>query len=323
MPASQRRGSHVAHLGRGLAALALAVVLQVSLGPTSVTAAAYDRFYANFAGEELMRAVNADRSARGLPNLATDATLEAIARDRAVACPSNTALTIYGRARDMAERGYLSHDIPGCHDASGGPYDTFDLLRAAGYTDAAAAETIADNNYPTKAVTYPTGCNLNGASCHGSISLPWTVAVAERGFMSSSLHRGILLSTSYTRLGCAAWASSSGFHYFACYAVRSGNGALDSVGPVISNATGSGAAYRVGAAPTLTATMTDGLSLLSDGYVSLDGVTFRHWAWDHAGLSAQVSVTLPALRRGAHTLQWWVRDASTHARALSIHFTAS
>ena len=44
----------------------------------------------------------------------------------------------------------------------------------------AAAEDVADNNYPTTPTTYRTGCDIGGTGCHGSITLPWTVAVAER-----------------------------------------------------------------------------------------------------------------------------------------------
>ncbi|HJW20913.1 MAG TPA: CAP domain-containing protein [Candidatus Limnocylindrales bacterium] len=300
----------------GLAGLLLAA----TFGVGSAGAAAYDRFYANFAGEELMRAMNADRVALGLPAYATDSTLEGIARDRALTCPSDKSLVIRGRARDMADRNYLSHSIKGCRDASGGAFDTFDLLHAFGYTFAAAAENIADNNYPASATTYKTGCSLSASTCHASITLPWTVAVAERGFMSSSSHRASILSTSYTRFGCAAWTSSTGYHYYACYFIRSGNGRLDTAGPGISSASGIGATFKTGSTPTFTATASDGLSLLSDGYVYLDGKLLRGWAWDHAGLSASLAATVPALTVGTHTLTWWVRDASTRAGSLSFQF---
>ena len=297
-----------------------ALALLVGSVASPVRAAAYDRFYANFAGEELMRAMNADRAARGLPRLRTDPTLEAIARDRALACPSNKSLTIRGRARDMAERGYLSHAIQGCSDANGGSFDTFDFLHAFGYTYAAAAEDLHSNNYPTTATTYKTGCNIDGTGCHGSIRLPWTVAVAERSFMNSRLHRANILSTGYGRFGCAAWASSTGYHYYACYFVKDGSARLDGLGPVFSNVSGIGATFKVGATPTFTATATDALSLLSDGYATIDGVRIRNWAWDHAGRSAALSAIAPRLAAGTHTFRWWVRDASTRSRAYSFQF---
>jgi uncharacterized protein YkwD len=307
---------------RRLATAGLAALLLVgAAGAGPAGAAAYDHFYANFAGEELMRAMNADRAALGLRALAADSTLEGIARDRALACPSDRSLVIRGRARDMADRHYLSHSIKGCRDSAGGAFDTFDLLHAFGYRFVAVAENIADNNYPVRATGYRTGCNLGGGSCHGSTSLPWTVAVAERGLMSSSAHRANILSSTYSRFGCAAWTSSTGFHYYACYFVRSGNGQLDASGPSISSVSGVGARFKTGSMPTFTATATDALSLLSDGDVRLDGKRLRGWAWDHAGRSAQLSATVPALTAGTHTLTWWVRDASTRGRSLSFEFS--
>jgi uncharacterized protein YkwD len=297
-----------------------AMLLLGATGAAPVRAAAYDRFYANFAGEELMRAMNADRAARGLPVLATDSTLEAIARDRPAICPSNKSLVIRGRARDMAERGYLSHSIKGCTDSSGA-FDAFDLLRAEGYGFSRAAEDIATNNYPSSAVSYALGCAVGGTSCHGSTTLPWTVAVAERSFMNSSQHRANLLSTTYTRFGCGAWASSTGYHYFACYFVSSGTGSLDSTHPVFASVSGVGATYARGSTPTFTATAIDGYSLLSDGYAAIDGVHIRNWAWDHAGTTSSISAKAPALARGTHTFTWWVRDASTRAGTFSFRFS--
>jgi uncharacterized protein YkwD len=322
VPRAEHGAGRLTRAARRLAIAGLTALLLVgAFGAGLTQAGAYDRFYANFAGEELMRAMNADRVARGLPKLATDSTLEGIARDRALPCPSNTSLIIRGRARDMADRSYLSHSIKGCTDSSGGAFDAFDLLAAFGYSSSAVAEVIADNNYPSKAVRYRTGCSLSGSSCHGSITLPWTVAVAERGFMSSSSHRASILSTSYTRFGCGAWASSSGVHYFACYFSRSGNGLLDRTGPSISSVSGVGARFKTGSTPTFTATASDSLSLLADGHVDLDGSRLRKWAWDHAGLTAKLSATMPPLTAGTHTLTWWVRDASTHTHSYSFKFS--
>jgi len=301
--------------------LAVAILAWPAAGGPSAQAAAYDRFYANFAGEELMRAVNADRASLGLAPLATDSTLGSIARDRAIACPSNGNLIIRGRARDMADRDYLGHAIPGCTDSSGGAFDTFDLLKAFGYSYAGAAENIADNNYPAGATTYATGCGLSGGGCHGSTTLPRTVAVAERSFMSSSQHRANLLSTSYGRFGCGAWASASGYRYYACYFVSSGNGTLDGTGPAIGQKSGVGAVFASGSTPTFTASASDGHSVLSDGWAAIDGAHIRNWAWDHAGSTSSFSARAPALKPGSHTFTWSVRDASTHATTVSFHFS--
>jgi hypothetical protein len=105
---------------RRLVVAALSAILLVGLfGVAPTRAGLYDRFYANFAGEELRRAINAARRARGLPALASDSTRAGIARDRALVWPSNNRLTIRGRARDMAERDYLSHNIKGCSTSNG------------------------------------------------------------------------------------------------------------------------------------------------------------------------------------------------------------
>lgn len=303
-------------------AFTLAVLLAaVPRGAAPAQAAAYNQFYANFSGEELMRAMNADRAALGLAPLATDATLAAIARDRPTTCPSNRSLTIRGRARDMADRSYLSHAIKSCKDASGGTFDAFDLLSRLGYTFAGVAETIADNSYSASAVTYAMGCSLGGSSCHGTTALPWTVAVAERQFMSSTTHRAAILSRTYDRFGCGAWASSSGFHYFACYFVQTGNGYRDGTPPVVSKMSGSGGVFARGSRPTFTATATDAHSSLSDGWAAIDGVRIRSWAWDHVGSTASLAATAPALKSGGHTFTWWVRDASTHGGSTSFHFS--
>lgn len=302
------------------AAATLAPALLVGLPARPAAAAAYDRFYANFAGEELMRAMNADRAALGIRALATDATLEDLSRDRPIVCPSNGSLIIRGRARDMADRNYLSHDIPGCTEASGAAYGTFDLLKTAGYTFLAVGEDIAGNTYPDTATSYATGCDLGGGSCRGSITLPTTVAVAERGFMDSSGHRANLLSTTYDRFGCGAWSSSSGNHLFSCYFVQQGNGALDGTGPAFSDESGVGATFAVGSRPTFTATVGDAHSVLADGWAAIDGKHIHDWAWDHAGRSASVSVMAPVLAAGVHTLTWWARDASTRPRQTSFTF---
>ena len=71
MTSREPAGCRAARDSRALAcrlgfALALAItIIAIGLAPRPVEAAAYDRFYANFQGEELMRAINADRAALG------------------------------------------------------------------------------------------------------------------------------------------------------------------------------------------------------------------------------------------------------------------
>jgi hypothetical protein len=222
----------------------------------------------------------------------------------------------------MAERGYIGHSIPGCRDAAGNAFDTFDLLHAFGYSYNLAGENVSWNSYGSSAVTYATGCDQGGGGCNGSVSgVPSSVAFAERGFMDSSAHRGAILSTSYDHFGCAAWNASNGNHYYSCYFVRGGNGATDTTGPAIGSVSGSGATFAVGATPTFTATATDALSLISDGYAAIDGDRIKSWAEDHAGSSVALSAKAPALSAGGHTFTWWVRDASSMSRTVSFEFT--
>jgi hypothetical protein len=114
-------------------------------------------------------------------------------------------------------------------------------------------------------------------------------------------------------------ASGSSNHFFACYLVRSGSGSRRHR-PLIANVSGVGATFRAGATPTFTATASDGHSVLSDGYATIDGLRIRAWAWDHAGLSAKMAVEAPSLKAGSHTFRWWVRDASTRHRSVSFQF---
>jgi hypothetical protein len=309
---------------RLVAAFFLAAVLVALLVPAPagvVRAAAYDRFYANFAGEELMRAINADRVALGRSPYVADPVLEGIARDRPATCPSNASLTIRGRARDMADRGYLGHTVPGCQDATGAAFDTFSLLHLFGYGYASAGEAVANNDYPTRATTYATGCDVGGGSCRGSLTMPWTVARAEQTFMGSSLHRALVLSTTFTRFGCGAWNDASGTRVYACYFVSKGTGSSDTAGPALSSLSGKGASFAAGSTPTFTAVATDSQSVLSDGSAEIDGLRIKAWAWDHVGRSADLSAKAPPLAVGSHTFRWTVRDASTRSRTVSFTFT--
>ncbi|HEY2887422.1 MAG TPA: CAP domain-containing protein, partial [Candidatus Limnocylindrales bacterium] len=297
------------------ATVAMAAVL--AWAPAATRAAAYDRFYAGFAGEELMRAINADRTALHLPPYAADATLEAIARDRPTTCPTNAGLTIRGRARDMADRGYFSHVVAGCTATDGTSFDAFDLLVREGYASVSKGEDISTNNYPSSVTSYALGCSIDGTGCVGATSLPWTVAVAEQGFMSSSGHRANLLSAGFDRFGCGAWRSAGGSNLYACYFSNGGNGSIDASGPTISGLSGAGATFRTGSSATFSAGFGGGASLLADGYVALDGVHLRNWAWDDV-VSGSVAVTTPALTAGGHTVTWWARDASSNVRSASF-----
>jgi len=303
----------------GILALALAGGLVARAGsPPGARAAAYDRFYADYQGEELMRVLNADRTALGKSAIPADPILIALARDTPVLCPKPSSLTVLGRVRDMAERGYWAHDVAGCTDSAGGTFDVFDMLGLIGYASTATAENLAKDNYPSSSTTYTTGCT--NPPCATVEGVPWNVATAEGGWMSSSTHRANLLGA-YSRFGCAAWMGAGGYAIYACIFASGSTSPSDTTAPTISGVTGENAAFPAGARPTFTATATDGQTRLSDGYASIDGVHVKDWAYDHGGPSASLSVSAPPLADGLHTFVWRIRDVATNARSYSFSFT--
>ena len=211
--------------------------------------------------------------------------------------------------------------MKGCQTDTGTPFSTFDLLAALGHGWATAGENIASNNYPSKRVDYRTGCAEGGGGCDGSIQLPWSVAVAAGGWMDSPGHRGVMLSSTFTRFGCGAWQGSSGHNAYACFFVVGGGGSVDRSGPRIRERSGQGETFARGSTPTFTARATDGGSLLAQGRALLDGIVIKQWAYDHAGSSDDLAVKVPPLKPGAHTLTWWIRDTSTNTRTASVEFT--
>ncbi|HEU5204411.1 MAG TPA: SpoIID/LytB domain-containing protein, partial [Candidatus Limnocylindrales bacterium] len=169
-------------------------------------------------GAHLMKLVNADRKALGRSTLAIDPGLVAIARNAPFACPSKSSLQLTGRARDMAVRAYFSHDIKGCKKADGSSYRARDILaKLYGYTGS-RSEIIHWNSAGTADTSYKVGCSISGTNCTGgTITVPKTVATAQRNFMSSSTHRGVELSTTYDRFGCgSSKAPDSTRIYYAC-----------------------------------------------------------------------------------------------------------
>lgn len=326
--------------------LALGALLALSALPASapapVRAEAYNNNYSNFLGEELMRLTNIDRVSLGKPALKADRFLVELARDKAVTCPSNSALTVRGRARDMSDRDYFGHAISGCTNKDGSPFKVFDMVAKLGYSGwTLMGENLGTSTWGVDPVAYKFGCDINGANCKGETPavVPQTIANMERSFMKSSTHRSVILG-SYTRFGCAAWTepysptSLTKKKYTCLFAAGTPPSRyLDTAGPSFSNVSGAGTIYSVESTVTFRATATDALSRLSDGNVTLDGKSnlltgavsgqqLKRWAYDHTGKSASLSVTLntAGLARGAHTLTWKVRDTATNARSTTITF---
>ena len=114
---------------RGLAPLAMLVVLGASLiGPAMTSAADTAVSAATITAQEakILSLLNADRTALGLVPVRADSRLMAIAR---------------ARSADMIANNYFSHTLPDGRNV-------FDLLTAAKLTWYSAGEILAWNNYP-------------------------------------------------------------------------------------------------------------------------------------------------------------------------------
>jgi len=115
---------------------------------------------------ELVALTNQSRAAAGLRTLKVDSTLRAIARSR---------------SKDMIERDYFSHDIPG-----GG--NVFDLMQQEGFCFKLAGENIGWNTYPDDTAT----------------------AAIHQMFMDSSGHRSNILGDRWDVIGIGAYKGADG-----------------------------------------------------------------------------------------------------------------
>jgi hypothetical protein len=148
-----------------------------------------------------------------------DARLSEIARDARFTCPTNAAKAFNGRARDMADRAYFGHIVPGCYSSGTTPFRSIEIVRRVFGYAGARSEILHWNNYPnrTVATTYKLGCDIAGKNCkEGTTTAAYTVALAQRSFMSSAPHRAAELN-SYQRIGCgSARVPGTSKTYFAC-----------------------------------------------------------------------------------------------------------
>jgi len=173
---------------------------------------------------DLMRLINLDRKALGKAPYLIDGRLADIARSARFTCPTNAKKSFNGRARDMADRGYFSHTVPGCYSSGTTPFRSIDIVkRVFGYAGA-RSEILHWNSYGTAKTTYRTGCDINGRNCAGgSTTAPYTVTLAQRNFMSSAPHRAAELNT-YQRFGCgSATVPGTKKTYFACLFANGGS----------------------------------------------------------------------------------------------------
>ena len=133
---------------------------------------------------ELFSLTNQDRASNGLAALAENSTLAAIGQARPYyGC---SVSPIYGRAADMLNRDYFSHQIPGC-SADGGY--VWPIMSADGVNWRSAGENIGWNSGYSDPAT-----EVNTA------------------FMNSAPHRANILGD-YNQLGTGSWYTAGPWNY--------------------------------------------------------------------------------------------------------------
>jgi uncharacterized protein YkwD len=151
-------------------ALAIVVAFAVSSVVTLSTPQAVDAWsggsFSSSSERALVSMTNRSRAAAGLRSLRIDSTLTAVAR---------------WRSKDMIERDYFSHQIPGYGSV-------FKKLDSKGYCYKVAGENIGWNTYPDDEAT----------------------AAIHRMFMDSSSHRANILGRAWDVIGVGAYKGSDG-----------------------------------------------------------------------------------------------------------------
>jgi uncharacterized protein YkwD len=153
---------------RRLLALAIAVAVTSVVGlATPQPAAAWSTgTFSSSSERELVALTNRSRAAAGLRSLRVDSTLTSVAR---------------WRSKDMIDRDYFSHQIPGYGSV-------FKKLDSKGYCYKVAGENIGWNTYPDDEAT----------------------AAIHQMFMDSSGHRANILGKAWDVVGVGAYKGSGG-----------------------------------------------------------------------------------------------------------------
>ncbi len=149
-----------------LIALLFAITSAVSLVRPTPAFAWDDDSFSSGSEKELVTLTNRSRAAAGLKSLKVDSTLTSIAR---------------WRSKDMIERDYFSHDIPGYGKV-------FKKMDAKGFCYKVAGENIGWNTYPDDVAT----------------------ETVHDMFMDSSGHRKNILGKSWDVIGVGAYKGSDG-----------------------------------------------------------------------------------------------------------------
>ena len=257
-------------------------------------------------GGELIRLINLDRVALGKPAYLIDRRLSDIARDAAFACPTNPKVQLRGRARDMADRGYFRHAVPGCYISGTTVYTSLAIVRSVfGYRQA-RSEILHWNSYGTAPTSYRLGCNIHASACRGgTTTAPYTVTLAQRNFMSSAPHRSAELNV-YQRMGCGA-ATVPGTHktYFACL--------FADAGPV--NPTPTPAPPASPAPPAATTTMVPACSGVNVRAGASTGATIK----TSLGANARLTIVGKVAGGSWHTVCPTSKSGSTWYRISAIN----
>ena len=151
---------------------ALAVALLFAIASVFTFAAPSRTFawdaesFSSSSAADLVSLTNRSRVSAGLKALIVDSTLSSVAR---------------WRSKDMIDRDYFSHTIPGYGKV-------WDKLRAVGYCYKVAGENIGWNMYPDDIAT----------------------AAIQQMFMGSAGHRANILGTSWDRIGVGAYKGPTG-----------------------------------------------------------------------------------------------------------------
>jgi uncharacterized protein YkwD len=151
-------------------ALAVALLLGISsvftFAAPSGTLAWDSGSFSSSSEAELVTLTNRARANAGLRALKVDSTLTSVAR---------------WRSKDMIDRNYFSHDIPGYGKV-------WDKLAAIGYCYKVGGENIGWNNYPDDIAT----------------------AAIQQMFMASAGHRANILGTGWNVIGIGAYKGPTG-----------------------------------------------------------------------------------------------------------------
>src|SRR5690349_6769528 len=147
-------------------ALLFAASTAITLAVPAATLAWDANAFSSTSESQLVTLTNRARASAGLKALKVDSTLRSVAR---------------WRSKDMIDRNYFSHDIPGYGKV-------WDKLNAIGYCYNVAGENIGWNNYPDDLAT----------------------SAIQQAFMDSAGHRANILGKAWDVIGIGAYKGPTG-----------------------------------------------------------------------------------------------------------------